>query len=459
MRCVSHDWIPMRDILLAAIIFGSLPLILARPWVGIVMWNWISFMNPHRLSWGFMYDLPIAAIIGGTALVAWVLSKEDRTIPWDTIAILMVVYLAWSTLTTLFAVNPDDAWLKWKQFFKVILMIVVALSLIKKEIHFRAFVWTAVASIGFFSFKGGIFTVLHGGNFTVWGPPGTNISDNNGLALATLMIIPLMIYLAQTTDKKWVRIGLYIATLFSFISVVGSYSRGAFLGMAAIAVILWLRSNKKFMLNVIMVVVVGVSIQFVPGKYFDRIDTIQNYEQDASALGRLAVWGHAIRIANSRPIVGGGYQVFYHPPTYERLSPDIIQRAVHSVYFEVLGEHGYVGLILFLALGITALATTSRIKKLCRNRPGFEDEYKFANMIFISLVAYAVSGAFLNMGTYDLYYTLLAFIVLQYQLVKVKLANESNAVEPKESALETRGPALPQRAPAVRRSFLRSATD
>ena len=448
----------MRDVLLALIIFGSLPFILTRPWIGIVMWNWVNFMNPHRMSWGFMYELPIAAIIGGAALVAWVFAREDKRIPWDAISILMVAFLAWTTLTTLFAVNPDDAWPKWEQFFKVILMVFIAISLMKKELHLRIFIWTVVVSIGYFTFKGGVFTVLSGGNFLVWGPPGTFISDNNSLALATLMIIPMMIYLAQTTDKRWVRLGLYAATLFSLASVIGSYSRGAFVGLAAIAVVLWLRSNKKIFLNLMMIVLAVASIQFFPQKYFDRIDTIQNYEQDASALGRLAIWGHAIRIANESPIIGGGYQVFYHPPTYERLSPEIVQRAVHSIYFEAIGEHGYVGLILFLALGIAGLYGAARIKKLCRDRPGFEKEYKFANMISISLVAYAVSGAFLNMVTFDLYYTLLAFIVLQNHLVQIKLGNEGKVAELRKNAPANVEIGWPKPATA-QRSFLRSPAD
>src|SRR5690606_28388875 len=81
----------------------------------------------------------------------------------------------------------------------------------------------------------------------------------------------------------------------------------------------------------------------------------------------------------------------------------------------------YTGLVLFLLLGSAGLLTARKIKRLTKGREGFEDAYKFANMIQISLVAYAVAGTFQNLSTYDMYYTLLAMIALHYTLVLERL--------------------------------------
>ena len=45
---------------LLTIVFGSIPLILSRPFFGIIMWSWIAYMAPHRLTWGVAYDFPVA---------------------------------------------------------------------------------------------------------------------------------------------------------------------------------------------------------------------------------------------------------------------------------------------------------------------------------------------------------------------------------------------------------------
>lgn len=445
----------MRDLLLFLIIFGSVPIIMTRPWVGIIMWNWVSFMNPHRLAWGLMYEMPVAMIIGTATLIGWVLCKEDRRLQLNAITFLIIMLLVWMAVTTVFSVEPDVAIDKLKQFFKVILMVLIALTLIKTPKQVNYFIWIAVLSIGFFSIKGGIFTALTGGNFRVWGPPGTFIEDNNALALATLMVIPLMFYLVQTTTNRWIRYGLYFGAATSLISVVGSYSRGGMVGMAAIAIFLWWRSKYKLAIGAVALVAIVIGLGFVPQKWLDRMDTIQNYEQEGSALSRLEMWGHAIRIGNDKPIVGGGYGVFDNLATYRRLSPEIITpRNVHSIYFEMFATQGYVGLIIFLALGIAGLVGAGQIRRRTKGVPGLEAEYKFASMIQISLIAYAVSGTFQNLSTYDLYYALLAMIVMQRALLDKKLASGVVAEAGREMSASGRSP-LPAPRHVPGQSFLR----
>src|SRR5690606_4705432 len=138
---------------------------------------------------------------------------------------------------------PAEGVPQWLQYIKIIFMTYVLMSLMNREEYFRYVVWVVVLSIGFFGLKGGIFTLVTGGQFRVWGPPQTNIEDNNALALGLLMIIPLIVYLGQTVERRWLSLGMYVVAGLCLISVVGSYSRGGFVGMAAIAVLLWARSK------------------------------------------------------------------------------------------------------------------------------------------------------------------------------------------------------------------------
>src|SRR5207344_772908 len=92
---------------------------------------------------------------------------------------------------------------------------------------------------------GGIFTIITGGDFHVWGPPGTFVEGNNEVALALLMILPLMHYLRMTSTNRWVRVGLLASMILCAFSVVGSQSRGALIGGAAMAFFLWMKSRRK----------------------------------------------------------------------------------------------------------------------------------------------------------------------------------------------------------------------
>ena len=414
----------MRDLLITIIIFGSIPFIFQRPYIGILMWTWISLMSPHRLGWGMANSLPVAMVIGAVTLAAWLMSREEKKVPWDSIVVLMVVYVAWTAVTTAMALVPAAAMGPFEKFAKSIVMIILTLIMMRSEKRFQALIWIIVLSIGFYSTKGGIFTLMTGGQYRVWGPPGSLITGNNELAVATLMILPLMRYLALTTENKWIRWGLNAAAILSLASVVGSYSRGAFLALAVLGVAWWWKSQRRITFGIIAVVAAVAVMPQIPDKWYDRMQSIENYEQDGSAKGRIQMWTFAVNVAKDRPIVGGGFGVFRgRERIYEKYYPNATRRRnVHSVYFEVLGTQGFVGMIIFLALGIATLRTCTWIQKQSRNRPELRKEYLFGVMLKLSLVAYAVGGAFLNLSTFDLFFLLLGTATLCKGIVMQKLA-------------------------------------
>src|SRR3546814_7746741 len=83
----------MRDVLILLLAFSVVPLTFLRPHVGILAWCWISYMNPHRLSWGFAYEFPVAMMIGLSTLAAWVLSKEPKKLPINAVSALMLAFV------------------------------------------------------------------------------------------------------------------------------------------------------------------------------------------------------------------------------------------------------------------------------------------------------------------------------------------------------------------------------
>ncbi len=410
----------MRDIALALLIFGLIPFALKRPWIGVLMFIWISVMTPHRMAYGFAYDFPWAALIAGVTLLSMAINYKQVKFPVTGITVLLVLLPLWFCVTFAFALEPEPAYNRWVEVMKVFFFILVTASLIQTRQHIEWLLWVIVASVGFFGVKGGLFTILTGGGARVYGPPGSSfISDNNAIAVALVMSIPLMYYLRSVTDNKWIKRGLLVAMLLSGMAILGTHSRGAFLGVLAMCLFLWLKSQAKIMSGILLLLLVPIAIGFMPDSWTERMSSIQTYDQDASAMGRINAWHMAINIANARPLVGGGFEL-YRPRVFAMYAPnpDDLHTA-HSIYFQMLGEHGYVGLLLFLSLGILSWIKARQIITASKGRPEFTWAAQLARAIQVSLIGFAVGGAFVNIGYWELQYYEMIVLVVVHRLVTV----------------------------------------
>ena len=421
----------MRDIVLTLVIFGTLPFILRRPHIGVLVWTWIGFMNPHRLTWSFAYDMPFAMIVALVTLVSLLMSREPKKIPWARESIVLLIFLAWILLTTIQAMYPWLAWPHFNQIWKIQLMVFVTLILMQSKERINQLVWVIAMSIGFYGVKGGIFTIVNGGVYHVRGPEGSFIGGDNEMGLALIMTIPLLRYLQLTTRSMWLRAFLAVAMVLCAAATVGSQSRGALVGLVAMGTFLWLKSRNKVFTAALGTVAIVLVLSVMPQQWFDRMSTIQTYDQDQSAMGRINAWKMAFNMAKDRPL-GGGLESFqdYSFALYAPNPDDV--HASHSIYFEVLGEHGFVGLGLFLMLGLMTWRSASWVIGRARRDREKRWAADLAAMVQVSLVGYASAGAFLGLAYFDYYYTLIALVVL----CKTVLIS-SNAKQVAESAADT----------------------
>jgi len=401
----------MRDILVTAIVFGVLPFIFKRPWIGILLWCWLGYMNPHRQAWGFAYDMPFAFICAIVTIAAFVFSREKKEMVWTRETVLLFVFIGWMLTTTFFAFYSDLAWEQWSKVWRIQLMVFLTAMIIKERQHLHWMIWVIALSLGYYGVKGGIFTIMHGGQFRVQGPTGTFFQGNNEMALVLAMLVPLIRYLHLQEKKQWVRWGLASAMVLSGIAAIGSQSRGGFLAMAAMGLFLWFKSRKKFVISIYMVIAVAIMASVMPQAWYDRMNTIKTYEQDTSALGRINAWHTAFNVAKDR-VTGGGFEMF-QPPTFQRYAPEPFRvHDVHSIYFEAMGEHGFIGLGLFLLLAVFAWLRANQVIRECKNDPERKWAADLAAMIQVSLVGYGVGGAFLGLAYFDLTYHLIIILVL-----------------------------------------------
>jgi len=402
----------MRDILVSVIIFGAIPFIMTRTYVGILMWSWISYMNPHRMAYGFAYSFPFAQVIAIATLLSLLFNKEKKKFIVDPLTIFWVLFILWITITCFFALNPMAVWWEWERAVKIQLFSIITVLVVTNKQRINALVMIIVFSLGFFGVKGGLFSLLTGGEYRVYGPPQSFIADNNALALALVMILPFMRYLQLETRNTYIKIGLSMAMGLTALSIFTSYSRGALLAIISMVFVLWLRSKNKLKVTLVLIVLAPVLLNIMPDKWFSRMDTIETYKQDSSALGRINAWHFAFNLASDYPVTGGGFQITTKE-LYLIYAPDPrVLHAAHSIYFEVLGEHGFVGLFIFLMVGIFALKSSSSIIKQTRDQPELSWVNNLASMLQVSLVGYSIGGAFLNLAYYDLYWHIIALVVI-----------------------------------------------
>lgn len=409
----------MRDIALFIVIFGMLPFILKRPVIGILEFTWISLMNPHRLTYGAAYDFPFAALVGGVTLVSLLFSKEPKRFPITPVTIALIIFIGWMTLTSFFALEPHLVWEEWQRVMKTLFVIVLAMAVIHTEKDIKLFAAVSALSLGFYGLKGGIFTLASGGSSHVFGPEGSYITDNNALALALVTAAPLIWYLHLQAQQKWLRLGLAAVTVLTMISAAGSYSRGALLAGGAMLTFLWLKSQHKVRVGLALLMLVPVIYAVMPDQWFNRMETIDNYKEDSSAMGRINAWNFAANVAKDN-VLGGGYHVFTHRMFYVYAPDPLNHHAAHSIYFQVLGEHGFIGLGIFLTLMFLAWRNGTRIIKFCKKNPELRWASDLAAMCQVSIIGFAVGGAFLTLAYYDLYYDLIVLLVVLEKLLLLK---------------------------------------
>jgi putative inorganic carbon (HCO3(-)) transporter len=436
----------MRDIFVTLVVFGSLPLIFKRPYWGAILWIWISVMNPHAQGWGFARTFPFAAIIAAVTIVGLVIYKGDKKLPMVPTIVTFIVFLAWMSLTALFAIHPDQVFDQWFKVVKIFGMTLVVMMLLKERRHIELVIWSIVISIGYYGVKGGIFTIRSGGNDRVWGPAGTFIEGNNEIALAFVMVIPLMFYLMKITKNKWGRYAFMASMGLCALASLGSYSRGALLAISAMGAFFWIKSKEKLAIGLVLILLVPVLFLAMPSQWHERMDTIQEYKQDESAMGRVNAWHMATNLALDRPL-GGGFQI-YDAGVFALYAPvpgDV--HAAHSIYFQILGEHGFLGLFLYLTLGVLTWRNGTWVIKHARGDPELKWAADLVPMLQVSLLGFAVGGAFLSLAYFDVpYYVMTAMIgtrLLAEQQLKAKAAIAKAAADTARQAFR---PAKQQKA-------------
>jgi len=419
----------VRDIALVMVFAVLIPAIFFRHWLGPLVWAWVSMMNPHRLTYGFAYNLPFAEIVAGATLLTLPFTKNKRRFPVCAPTVFMVLFILWTGVTTVYAINSSGAsFAMWEKVIKVHIMLWATLMMIVGRRQLMWLIWVIAFSVGIYGIKGGIWTVVTGGANRVWGPTGSFIEGNNELALALIVVLPLMFFLRGEIKSILGRYLMTAAMVCIGFSVLGSHSRGALLAIIVMALFLGLKSARPMLMTLLTFAVLGGLVAFMPENWSGRMATIESH-MDGSAQSRLETWRMIWNLVQYRPINGAGFELAT-PEVWARYATEAwtLPYSPHSIYFQALGEHGFVGLFLYLGIGIATWRMASRVIRAVQDRSDLEWAVRLMRAIQVSLISFATGGAFLNLVSYDLPYYLVGIVAIVWRDIQIDYGIQLGAV-------------------------------
>lgn len=449
---------PIKGVLLFVLLIGSLPICLARPFYGILLWTIIAFLNPQSalFYWSAANTFPWAVAVAVPTLVGFVLFSRS----WKNLASgkILLIGMLWiwftitsfiSTHTPLFIHHAGDTWFHWDSVSKILFMTVITIALLDSFERLRIFVLVLAGCFGYFILKALPFLILTGGSFRLYGPEYSMIADNNDLGLALNMTLPLFFFLAQTETRRWTKWLCGFLFVCTIPAILFTYSRGAVVGLVVILTLMLLRSKRRILIIPVMGFAIAVGLLFAPASWKERMDPTRPDAVDGSAKSRLNAWSFSWNLSKDYPIAGGGFGTFtnelfdiYAPNTRDIHGP-------HSIYFQILGEHGFVGLALYLALIVSCFRSAYRILKWSKL---YGDDFAtaYAHMFRFSLVGFLVSGTFLGRAYFDYFFAIVACLAALERLTRQELAR---AIEETEEETEVEvfgtGVLLPEREAAL----------
>ena len=230
------------------------------------------------------------------------------------------------------------------------------------------------------------------------------------------MTIPMFVYFARSEPRRWLRAIVYTLMLCVIISVIGTYSRGGLVGLAVVMFALMVKSRRKAVSVFLVAVGLFCLMTFATLQWKERMGSFLHGNLDESAESRLAVWQAGWNLASDYPLTGGGFDVYTDPSVIVRYLPgdrqDTTLHGPHSIYFQMLGEQGFIGLSLFLLLLAGCYLRLHRLRRAAARWDELSWLTPYANMFEVALLAYMFNGATLGRAYFDYFFEIVACVVI-----------------------------------------------
>ena len=404
----------LRTIFIAVFFLFILFYSIGSPFAALLGYIWFALFRPQEWVWVDITALRLSLVLGCLLLIGSIKNNAwpnlNHPISKGIIAFLLTAFLAQSN-----AVNQSVGW-QWLDYMsRLTLVSLLLITLVNSERRFFLTVFTVGSSLGFHITKAGLASLIGGGVQFSDGLAGAFV-DNNGYALAGVMIIPFLLAVSSHIPTAWrfrkaLMWGYRAAVPLTAYAVISTFSRGGLVALVAVVIVHVMFQQKRLKIMFILVILGTLAFYLIPlpKGYETRVQTISSYEEanEGSALGRLHFWAVARNMAVENPF---GVGLFNFAPNYNRYDFSQGQfgenRAVHNSHLQVLTENGFLGLATWILLFAIAFRKCLYIRKSCLKQQfgsPRSDFYKDMSIaLIVSMTGFLVGGTFLSAALKDI---------------------------------------------------------
>ncbi len=406
-------------------------LALRNAFAAYLLWGWSSLFGPQSYMYGFMGGVQYVQLFALITLFL-VLFKRDPHLrlnqPQGAVGLWLGAFGVHGVIVALLA-YPDlpRNQVAAEDLLKIVLFCLLMPMLVTNRTRVRVLLLAIFLSFATHGVIEGLKFVASGGGHISQG--NARMGDRNYFAVYMVMCLPLAIYLFTQLRHRLARVTLGGVIVLLILAVISSQSRGGLVALLALGLWLILRSRRRMVGIAAVAVGAVLVVSYAPERWFERMETIQTAGEDASFGGRMTAWKRASAIAMDHPLEGGGHFAVQSRPLFEKylysdgflgsFIPGFaeIPLAAHSIYFEVLGNMGFVGLFIFLALMLSPFVMARRTRRLVKAKgASVQWAADLTTMLSLAMVAYLVGGAAVSMVYIDLPYILIALTAVTYRI-------------------------------------------
>ena len=275
----------MRDIFIVLFFLVTVYYCFKKPYIGVAAWIWIAFMIPTSWAFGFSQHLRLNLSIVLLLVVSYVLYRDKPKYNFTNIHFWVFLFCFWMLISTIFnlRLDSDYAWFKYREFVKVILLFVFITLTVHNKKSIDTIVWAIVLSVSAYAAMEATKFLLSFGGHEIVGRPGI-LEDRNDIAVAINMCLPLVLYLWSESQHKMVKLGLLILAALNVVAIVGTYSRGGFIGLVVLLFAIWLKSNRKFLYVILTIISLPLLYSAAPASWKERQSSVETAStQDGQA--------------------------------------------------------------------------------------------------------------------------------------------------------------------------------
>jgi putative inorganic carbon (HCO3(-)) transporter len=359
-----------------------------------------------------------------------------------------VVFLLWTLMSALFAVDPDTAWPALIERLKSLVIFFVVVNVLRTPQQLRFYALLILVAFAIYPARGSLINYVRGNTYlgrAVWNQIYIN---PNYLGALTLLILGLALAIATVkTQDVWVRRASAAFAPVLLLIILLTQSRGVFLGLlVGFGPPLLARLRKRPSGTTPVLAVLAVIAVLVPAASWHRLGGITNLtttlgeankkvgppssagqlDQLAaiSARDRFEVLKTGLRIAASHPILGvgiGGYR-----EANMRYAPRLGERDAHNTYVSLAAEIGFPGLLLWLGLVGSVLA------RVRRRRARLEADDRTIQVLWIerAVIGFLVAGFFATSADLTMLYLFLGILWAASNMLGHDATEPAEATEP-----------------------------